>query len=98
MASPKAVAQDLELKSANWFLLLSVTVAVTVIEKRQDVERFSTVFLNCDQLAKHWVPYGKIYLTGEALAGVLTTLGILGLSGPSARLACSWPFESTSAS
>lgn len=35
------------------------------------------MFLNYDLLAKRWVPYGKIYPFGEALAGILMTAGVL---------------------
>jgi hypothetical protein len=35
------------------------------------------MFLNYDLLARRWVPYGKIYPYGEALAGILMTAGVL---------------------
>ncbi|MGR3438074.1 MauE/DoxX family redox-associated membrane protein [Salipiger abyssi] len=62
-------------QSFIWFISLSMTVLA--IQKLQDVEQFSTMFLNYDLLAKRWVPYGKIYPYGEALAGILMTAGIL---------------------
>ncbi|ATG35873.1 Glutaredoxin [Phaeobacter piscinae] len=62
-------------QSVKWFISLSMTVLA--IQKLQDVEQFSTMFLNYDLLAKHWVPYGKIYPYGEALAGILMTAGVL---------------------
>ncbi|TMV13729.1 glutaredoxin [Arenibacterium halophilum] len=62
-------------QSCIWFISLSMTVLA--IQKLQDVEQFSTMFLNYDLLAKRWVPYGKIYPYGEALAGILMTAGIL---------------------
>lgn len=62
-------------QSVAWFISLSMTVLA--IQKLQDVEQFSTMFLNYDLLAKHWVPYGKVYPYGEALAGILMTAGIL---------------------
>ena len=52
-------------------------MTVLAIQKLQDVEQFSTMFLNYDLLAKRWVPYGKVYPFGEALAGILMTAGIL---------------------
>ena len=52
-------------------------MTVLAIQKLQDVEQFSTMFLNYDLLAKRWVPYGKIYPYGEALAGILMTAGVL---------------------
>ena len=62
-------------QSFIWFISLSMTVLA--IQKLQDVEQFSTMFLNYDLLAKKWVPYGKIYPYGEALAGILMTAGVL---------------------
>lgn len=62
-------------QSFIWFISLSMTVLA--IQKLQDVEQFSTMFLNYDLLAKRWVPYGKVYPYGEALAGILMTAGIL---------------------
>ncbi|MGI3169883.1 MauE/DoxX family redox-associated membrane protein [Pseudooceanicola sp. C21-150M6] len=62
-------------QSFVWFISLSMSVLA--IQKLQDVEQFSTMFLNYDFLAKRWVPYGKVYPYGEALAGVLMTAGVL---------------------
>lgn len=62
-------------QSFQWFVSLSMTVLA--IQKLQDVEQFSTMFLNYDLLAKRWVPYGKVYPYGEALAGILMTAGVL---------------------
>ncbi|MBU2959169.1 glutaredoxin [Paracoccus sp. 1_MG-2023] len=62
-------------RSFQWFISLSMSVLA--IQKLQDVEQFSTMFLNYDLLAKRWVPYGKIYPYGEALAGILMTAGVL---------------------
>ncbi|WP_320177353.1 glutaredoxin [Roseovarius pacificus] len=62
-------------QSLQWFISLSMTVLA--IQKLQDVEQFSTMFLNYDLLAQRWVPYGKIYPYGEALAGILMTAGLL---------------------
>ena len=39
--------------------------------KLQDVDRFATMFLGYDLLARRWVPYAYLYPFGEALAGVL---------------------------
>lgn len=62
-------------QSLQWFISLSMTVLA--IQKLQDVEQFSTMFLNYDLLAKRWVPYGKVYPYAEALAGILMTAGAL---------------------
>ena len=45
--------------------------------KLQDVEKFSTMFLNYDLLAKRWVRYSYIYPFAEALAGLLMLGGLL---------------------
>ncbi len=52
-------------------------MAFLAIEKLQDVESFSTMFLNYDLLARRWVRYGRIYPFAEALAGILMTAGAL---------------------
>ena len=39
--------------------------------KLQDVEKFSTMFLNYDVLARRFVPYSYVYPFGELVAGVL---------------------------
>ena len=58
-----------------WFISLSMTILA--IQKLQDVEQFSIMFLNYDLLARRFVPYGKVYPYGEALAGILMTAGLL---------------------
>ncbi|MCA0962892.1 glutaredoxin family protein [Salipiger bermudensis] len=63
------------LRAVEWFISLSM--AILAIQKLQDLESFSTMFLNYDLLARRWVPYGKIYPFGEALAGILMTAGAL---------------------
>jgi glutaredoxin len=65
----------LTLRALEWFV--SLTMTVLAIQKLQDVESFSTMFLNYDLLARRWVPYGKIYPYAEALAGILMTAGTL---------------------
>lgn len=65
----------LTLRAGEWFIALSMTLLA--IEKLQDVESFSTMFLNYDLLARRWVSYGYIYPFGEALAGILMTAGAL---------------------
>tara|TARA_B100000378_G_scaffold232825_1_gene198345 strand:- start:33 stop:788 length:756 start_codon:yes stop_codon:yes gene_type:complete len=65
----------LTLRMVEWFISLSMTILA--VQKLQDVESFSTMFLNYDLLARRWVPYGRIYPFGEALAGILMTAGAL---------------------
>jgi glutaredoxin len=65
----------LTVRALEWFISLSM--AILAIQKLQDIESFSTMFLNYDLLARRWVPYGKVYPFGEALAGILMTAGAL---------------------
>ncbi|MEP0509373.1 MAG: glutaredoxin, partial [Aurantimonas coralicida] len=60
-------------RAIEWFFAISM--CLLGIQKLQDVESFSTMFLNYDLLAKRWVRYGKIYPFGETLAGVLMIAG-----------------------
>jgi glutaredoxin len=63
------------LRAAEWFI--SFSMIVLALLKLQDVDKFATMFLNYDLLAKRWVPYGNIYPFAEGLAGVLMTAHIL---------------------
>jgi glutaredoxin len=58
---------------------ISIAMVLLALQKLQDVEAFSTMFLNYDVLARKWVPYGYIYPYGEFLAGVLMLAGILAI-------------------
>lgn len=63
------------LRAAEWFIGFSMIVLALL--KLQNVESFSTMFLNYDLLARRWVPYGYIYPYAEGLAGVLMVAGAL---------------------
>ena len=63
------------LRAVEWFI--SFSMVVLALLKLQDVESFSTMFLNYDLLAKRWVPYGYIYPVAEGLAGLLMIAGAL---------------------
>ncbi len=62
-------------RAGEWFIAFSM--CILAILKLQDVERFSTMFLNYDLLARQWVPYGRIYPFAELLAGILMISGAL---------------------
>ncbi len=62
-------------RAAEWFI--SFSMVVLAILKLQNVESFSTMFLNYDLLAKRWVRYGYIYPFAELGAGLLMTAGAL---------------------
>jgi len=71
-------AVDGELLSARalqWFIAFSMVVLSLL--KLQNVETFSTMFLNYDLLARRWVPYSYVYPYAEGLVGVLMIAGAL---------------------
>ena len=65
----------LTLRAFEWFVAISM--CFLAVQKLQDIESFSSMFLNYDLLAQRWVPYGYIYPYAEALAGVLMISGAL---------------------
>ena len=68
-ASHAAFGSPFTVRAGEWFVAFSM--AVLAMLKLQDVDRFATMFLNYDLLAKRWVPYGYVYPFAEGLAGVL---------------------------
>jgi glutaredoxin len=74
-ASQAAFGTPLTVQAGEWFIGFSMVVLAML--KLQDVEKFSTMFLNYDLLARRWVPYGYVYPFAEALAGVLMIAGVL---------------------
>jgi glutaredoxin len=50
---------------------IAISMCLLAMLKLQDVEKFSSMFLNYDLLAKRWVPYAYLYPFLEALAGIL---------------------------
>lgn len=63
------------IRAGEWFIAFSMCVLAML--KLQNVESFSSMFLNYDLLAKRWVPYSYIYPYAEGLAGVLMVAGAL---------------------
>jgi glutaredoxin len=59
----------------EWFIAFSMCALAML--KLQDLESFSTMFLNYDLLARRWVIYAYIYPFAEALAGILMIAGAL---------------------
>lgn len=53
----------------EWFV--SFAMVLLAMLKLEDVEKFATMFLNYDLLARRWVPYGRIYPFAEFTAGTL---------------------------
>ena len=64
-----AIGALITIRTLEWFIAFSM--CILAIQKLQDVESFSTMFLNYDLLARRWVPYAYLYPFGEALAGIL---------------------------
>lgn len=65
----------LTVRAAEWFIAFSMSLLAML--KLQDVESFSTMFLNYDLLARKYVPYGYFYPFAELLAGVLMAANAL---------------------
>lgn len=59
----------LTIRAAEWFIAFSM--ALLAMLKLQDVEKFATMFMGYDLLARRWLPYAYIYPFAEGLAGVL---------------------------
>lgn len=74
-ASYAVYGSILTIRAAEWFIAFSMVVLALL--KLQNVETFSTMFLNYDLLAKRWVPYSYVYPFAEGLAGVLMVAGAL---------------------
>ena len=63
----------LTIDTAEWFIAFSMCILALL--KLQDVESFSSMFLNYDLLARRFVPYSYAYPFAELLAGVLMAAG-----------------------
>jgi glutaredoxin len=70
-----ALGTVLSIRAFEWFIAISM--CLLAVQKLQDIESFSTMFLNYDLLARRWVRYGYLYPFGEALAGILMIAGAL---------------------
>lgn len=68
-ASIAVYGTALNLQTLHWFIAFSMSILALL--KLQDIESFSTMFLNYDLLARRWVPYSYVYPVAEGLAGVL---------------------------
>lgn len=56
---------------------IATAMCLLALQKLQDIESFSTMFLNYDLLAQRWVRYGYVYPFAEGLAGILMLAGAL---------------------
>ena len=74
-ASFAVVGTPFTIHAGEWFIAFSMCVLALL--KLQDVEKFSSMFVNYDLLARRWVPYSYLYPYLEGLAGVLMVAGAL---------------------
>src|SRR3546814_13558612 len=75
------------IRAGEWFIAFSMCVLALL--KLQDVERFSSMFLNYDLLARRWVLSSYVYPFAEAATGVLMITHAFGwLSIPIALFMC----------
>ena len=74
-ASYAVLGTPFTVRAGEWFIAFSMCVLALL--KLQNVEKFATMFLNYDLLAKRWVPYSYIYPYAEGAAGVLMAAGSL---------------------
>lgn len=74
-ASHAVFGTPFTVRAGEWFIAFSMCVLAML--KLQNVEGFSSMFLNYDLLAKRWVPYSYIYPYAEGAAGVLMAAGAL---------------------
>ncbi|MEL6286897.1 MAG: MauE/DoxX family redox-associated membrane protein, partial [Pseudomonadota bacterium] len=65
----------LTVQTVEWFI--ATAMVLLGLQKLQDIEGFSTMFLGYDLLARRWVPYGKVYPFAETGAGLLMLAGAL---------------------
>jgi len=57
-ASQAAYGTPMTVRAGDWFIAFSMCVLALL--KLQEVETFSTIFLNYDLLARRWVRYGYV--------------------------------------
>lgn len=74
-ASYAVYGSPFTVRAGEWFIAFSMCILAML--KLQNVDKFATMFLNYDLLAKRWVPYASIYPFAEGLAGVLMAAGAL---------------------
>ena len=67
--SHAAFGTPLTVRTAEWFVAFAMVLLAML--KLQDVEKFATMFLGYDLLARRWVPYAYFYPFAEFAAGAL---------------------------
>lgn len=74
-ASHSAFGTPLTIRAAEWSIAFAMVILAML--KLQDVDRFATMFLNYDLLARRWVPYASLYPFAEFAAGALMAAHLL---------------------
>ncbi|MDQ3075281.1 MAG: glutaredoxin [Pseudomonadota bacterium] len=74
-ASWAANGELLTIAAGQWFIAFSMSILALL--KLQDLDRFSSMFLNYDLLARRVVPYSYVYPFAELTAGILMIAGAL---------------------
>jgi glutaredoxin len=70
-----AFGSPFTLRAGEWFIAFAMVILAML--KLQDIEKFSSMFLGYDLLARRWVPYAYLYPFLEFGAGVLMVAGAL---------------------
>ena len=65
------------LSGSTLSLFVAISMCLLALQKLQDVESFSSMFLGYDLLARRWVPYSYLYPFLEGGAGILMLAGVL---------------------
>lgn len=68
-ASHAAFGNPFTIRAAEWFIAFAMVILAML--KLQDIEKFSSMFLGYDLLARRFVPYAYAYPVLEFCAGVL---------------------------
>ena len=68
-------SQPFTVKTFPWFI--AVSMIILGIQKLQDIDRFSTMFISYDLLAQRDDRYGYFYPFAETLAGILMLAGVV---------------------
>lgn len=74
-ASQFVFGSPFTVRAGEWFIAFAMVILAML--KLQDVEKFSSMFLGYDLLARRWVPYAYLYPFLEFGAGVLMAAGVL---------------------
>lgn len=73
--SHAAFGSPFTIRAAEWFV--SFAMVILAMLKLQDIEKFSSMFIGYDLLARRFVPYAYAYPFVEAGAGLLMAAGAL---------------------